>query len=99
VVGILIAFVALLASLVKAPYAQPRLNVVGQVALANLFFLLFVALLLKLNVDGEQDSSFFGGIVIAVCTVPVVLPLAMRLYLRFVGGGLEARALVRDAEW
>jgi hypothetical protein len=50
-------------------------------------------------VDGEQDSNFFGGIVIAVCTVPVILPLAMRLYLRFVGGGLEARALVRDASW
>jgi hypothetical protein len=55
--------------------------------------------LLQLNVDGEQDSNFFGGIVIAVCTVPVFLPLAMRLYLRFVGGGLEARALVRDAAW
>jgi hypothetical protein len=54
---------------------------------------------LQLNVDGEQDSNFFGGIVIAVCTVPVFLPLAMRLYLRFVGGGLEARALVRDAAW
>ena len=57
------------------------------------------ASLLQLNVDGEQDRNFFGGIVISVCTVPVILPLAMRLYLRFVGGGLEARALVRDAAW
>ena len=36
---------------------------------------------------------------IAVCAMPVILPIAMRLYLRFVGGGLEARALVRDSEW
>ena len=120
VVGILIAFIALLATLIKAPYAQSRLNVVAQVAQLNLFFLLFVALLLKarlprsvllepgtdaraslsqLNVDGEADSNFFGGIVIAVCTVPVMLPLLMRLYLRFIGGGLEARALMRDSEW
>ena len=49
--------------------------------------------------DGQQDSDFFGGIVIAVCAVPVVLPLLMRLYLRFVGGGLEARSLMRDSEW
>jgi hypothetical protein len=31
--------------------------------------------------------------------MPILLPLALRLYLRFVGGGLEARALVRDAAW
>ena len=53
----------------------------------------------QLNVDGEQDSNFFGGIVIAVSALPVVLPIFMRLYLRFVGGGLEARSLVRDSEW
>jgi hypothetical protein len=50
-------------------------------------------------VDGEGDNRFFGGIVIAVCAVPIVMPLMMRLYLRFVGGGLEARALMRDSEW
>lgn len=99
VVGILISFTTLIATLVMSPYAQKRLNLIGQVAQLHLFFLLFVALLLKLNVDGEQDGDFFGGIVIAVCTVPVILPFAMRLYLRFVGGGLEARALVRDAAW
>jgi hypothetical protein len=31
--------------------------------------------------------------------VPVLMPVALRLYLRFVGVGLEARALVRDASW
>jgi hypothetical protein len=56
-------------------------------------------LLSQLNVDGEADKNFFGGIVIAVCTVPVMLPFLMRMYLRFVGGGLEARALMRDSEW
>ena len=123
VVGMLISFATLVATLVMSPYAQNRLNVIGQAAQMHLFFLLLMALLLKvrlrccdarclwsvrqlthasplqLNVDGEQDSGFFGVLVIAVCTVPVVLPLAMRLYLRFVGGGLEARALVRDAAW
>jgi hypothetical protein len=82
-----------------APYAQSKLNFIGQATQLHLFFLLLVALLLKLNVDGERDSGFFGGIVVALCVVPVLLPLAMRLYLRFVGGGLEARALVRDGSW
>ena len=99
VAGLLIAFAALFATLSLAPYAQPQLNVVGQAAQLHLFFLLFVALLLKLDVDGEGDASFFHGIVVALCVVPVLLPMALRLYLRFVGGGLEARALVRDAEW
>ena len=49
VCGLLIAFVALLAALTKAPYAQPRLNVVAQVAQLNLFLLLFVGLLLKVR--------------------------------------------------
>ena len=99
VVGLLIAFVTLLATMSFAPYAQSKLNFIGQATQLHLFFLLLVALLLKLNVDGERDSGFFGGIVVALCVVPVLLPLAMRLYLRFVGGGLEARALVRDGSW
>ncbi len=99
VVGLLLAFFALLATLSFAPYAQSRLNLVAQMAQAHLFFLLLVALLLKLDVDGKSESNFFSGIVIALCVVPVLMPVALRLYLRFVGVGLEARALVRDASW
>ena len=48
-VGILISFSTLVATLVKAPYAQKRLNLIGQAAQVHLFFLLFVALLLKVR--------------------------------------------------
>ena len=99
VVGLLLAFVTLIATMQVRPYAHDTLNLVGQAAQLNLFLLLLVAVLLKLNVDGEGDARFFDGIVSALCIVPVALPVAMRLYLRFVGGGLESRALVRDAAW
>ena len=49
VVGILISFTTLVASLIISPYAQKRLNLIGQAAQMNLFFLLFVALLLKVR--------------------------------------------------
>ena len=99
VVGLLLAFVTLIATMHVRPYAHATLNMVGQGAQLNLFLLLLVALLLKLDVDGQGDARFFSGIVSALCVVPVALPLAIRLYLRFVGGGLEARALVKDAAW
>ena len=50
VVGILISFATLVATLVMSPYAQKKLNFVGQAAQMNLFFLLFVALLLKVRI-------------------------------------------------
>ena len=99
VVGLLLAFVMLLATIQLRPYAHATLNVVGQGAQLNLFLLLLVALLLKLDVDGEGDARFFGGLVSLLCIVPVALPFAIKIYLRFVGGGLEARALVRDSSW
>lgn len=49
VVGCLIAFTTLIATLAMAPFAHARLNFVGQAAQLHLFFLLFVALLLKVR--------------------------------------------------
>ena len=60
VVGILIAFVALIAALIKEPYAMKRLNVVAQVAQLNLFFLLFVGLLLKVRLPALLASDEQG---------------------------------------
>ena len=60
VVGILIAFITLLAALIKAPYAMPRLNVVAQVAQLNLFFLLFVGLLLKVRLPMLRAAFELG---------------------------------------
>ena len=58
VVGILIAFTTLVAALIISPYAQKSLNLVGQVAQLNLFFLLFVALLLKVRLIKRLLTSF-----------------------------------------
>ena len=99
VVGLLLAFVMLLLNLQIKPFAQPTLNFVSAITQTNLFFFLLLALLLKVNVDGEGGSHFFAGIVSVMFLVPFALPIIIRIILRFVGGGLEARALVRDSAW
>ena len=57
---------------------------------------LFVALLLKVNLDGTNGSSFFSYVVGVMSVVPISLPLFIRLWLRFYGT-LEARMLVKDS--
>ena len=99
VVGLLLAFVGLLTTLRLEPYAHRSLNAVGAATQLNLFLLLLVALLLKVNLDGAGDARFFSGILGTLIILPLVLPLATRFYLRFQGGGLEGRSLMRDAEW
>ena len=81
------------------PYAALTLNGVNSATQVNLFFVLLVALLLKVNLDGEGDARFFSGIVGALCLMPVCMPVALRLYTRFGGEGSEARAIVRENDW
>jgi hypothetical protein len=57
-----------------------------------------VALLLKVNLDGEGDSGFFTGIVGCMSIVPIGLPIFIKLYVRFFGG-LEARMMLKDTEF
>ena len=50
---------------------------------ADLFFFMFVALLLKVQVDGSQsDSSFFTAIVAVMSIAPVVLPVGLKLLMK-----------------
>ena len=94
--GLLIAFFTLWATMGYSPYVHPSLNLVAKASQLNLFLLLLVALLLKVNIDGEGSARFFGGIVSALCVLPVALPMLLRLYMRVGGGGLEARSMMRD---
>jgi hypothetical protein len=42
-----------------------------------------VALLLKVNLDGEGDSTFFAVIVGVLSALPIALPFVLRMYLAF----------------
>jgi len=80
VVGTLVAFFALLGNMRMQPYSESNLNFVNVVAQMNLFFLLFVGLLLKVNLDGDQSASFFTAIVTCINILPVLMPMAMQAY-------------------
>ncbi len=95
VVGLLIAFFALLVNIRLKPYADDGLNFVSQISQLNLFFFLFVALLLKVNLDGEGGSNFFSFIVGIMSVVPIALPIFIKVWLKLFGN-LEAK-MVRAA--
>jgi hypothetical protein len=79
VVGLLLAFMALMANMRLKPYAQDGLNFVSQVSQVNLFFFLFVALLLKVNLDGQADAGFFSFIVGIMSIVRLCLACVARV--------------------
>ena len=49
-----------------------------------------MALLLKVNLDGEGGSGFFSFIVGIMSIVPIALPILIKLWLHFYGN-LEAK--------
>ena len=97
VVGALVALFALLANIKLKPFAERSLNFVNQVAQLNLFLFLFVALLLKVNLDGDSSASFYTGIVIFMSVLPVVLPVGLHLYIRLGGFSGEDAVDAKDA--
>lgn len=98
VVGFVLAFIMLMANLRIRPYGDPGLNTINAIAQLNLCAFLFVALLLKVDVDGQAGSGFFSAVVGALSIVPIALPIIIKVWLKLYGG-LEARMAVKDAEW
>ena len=96
VVGVVLAFSTLLLNLKLKPYFDKALNFVSALAQLNLLAFFFVGLLLKVNVDGRNDSRFFDFIVGALCAAPIALPVVTRVYLKLYGD-LDARNIVKDA--
>ena len=86
VVGCLVALFALLANIKLKPFAERSLNFVNQMAQLTLFLFLFVALLLKVNLDGDSSATFFTSIVVFLSVLPVVLPFGLQAYIHL--GGL-----------
>ena len=79
----MIAFLMLLLNLRLKPFNDDTLNFVNTIAQLNLFFFMFVALLLKVQVDGSQsDSSFFTATVGVMSIAPVVLPIVLKLVMK-----------------
>jgi hypothetical protein len=102
VVGILVAFACLLLNLRLKPYASEQLNFVNTMAQLNLFFFMFVALLLKVNIDDAAgaDSKFFTVIVGGMSVLPVALPLAIKAFIKlgsFGRGGKDEMGDVADS--
>ena len=98
VVGFILAFITLLANLSIKPYADAGLNFISIACQLNLVAFLFVALLLKVNVDNKGSASFFHAVVGGMSILPIALPLGIKAYMVFYGDR-EARAIWRDNAW
>jgi hypothetical protein len=96
VTGALVALFALLANLRLRPYALGTLNMVNQVAQLNLFLLLFVALMLKVNLDGDSTAEFFNVIVSTLAIVPVGLPIVIKGFIYLAAAGAEEVEELQD---
>ena len=77
--------------------SERSLNFVNQIAQINLFFFLFVALLLKVNLDNDNSASLFSGIVVVMSIVPIALPFGLQAYIRLGGFTGEDAHDVKDA--
>jgi hypothetical protein len=78
-IGTLTAFGMLLLFQRYRPYSSPGMNFVASIAQVNLFFILFVGLLLKVRLNGDAtDSKLFNAIVTILSVVPVALPVALK---------------------
>ena len=96
VAGLLIAFVMLFINVKMKPYASGMLNFVSVISQTNLFCFLLVALLLKVNLDGTGSSTFFSGIVGALSLMPLVLPIAIKMYVSFAGNNMEMKEMMKS---
>ena len=94
-VGLLIAFFMLVLNLRLRPYADSGLNSMNALSQYNLFFFLLVALLLKVNLDGDASKDFFSYIVGVLTVVPIVIPIGIRLYIRLGGFKSQGKEMKR----
>jgi magnesium-transporting ATPase (P-type) len=97
VVGLIIAFIMLLLNLRLKPFFGDTLNFVNTIAQLNLFCILFVALLLKVQMDGSaSDGEFFSVIVGAMSIVPIALPIGIKVFLNFGASNADEHKDMRD---
>jgi hypothetical protein len=76
---VLVAFCMLLLFQRHRPYSAPGMNFVASVAQVNLYFFLFVGLLLKVRLNGDAtDSKLFNALVGLLSVVPVALPMLLK---------------------
>ena len=89
VAGVLIAFCALLLNLQLRPFASPALRAVNVMAQLNLFFVLFVGLCLKVQINGETSGRVYNAIVLLLTLLPVLLPALLAAYVKLAAPGRE----------
>ena len=85
VAGLLIAFAALLLNMQLRPFASTALRAVNVMAQLNLFFMLFIGLCLKVQINGETSAGVYNSIVSLLTLLPIGLPALLAAYIWVVG--------------
>ena len=63
------------------PFVDPKTDIIAEVAQWSLFFVMFGALLIRVNMDSEslQDRGYFDVILVTVNLTPLLLPVIQQL--------------------
>lgn len=63
------------------PFVDPKTDVIAEIALWSLFFVMFGALLIKVNMDNEslQNRGYFDAILVVVNLTPILLPVIQQV--------------------
>ncbi|GMI14835.1 hypothetical protein TrVE_jg9019 [Triparma verrucosa] len=63
------------------PFVDPKTDIIAEVAQWSLFFIMFGALLIRVNMDSEslQDQGYFDAILVGVNLTPLLLPMIQQL--------------------
>ncbi|GMH70102.1 hypothetical protein TrLO_g7545 [Triparma laevis f. longispina] len=63
------------------PFVDPKTDIIAEVAQWSLFFIMFGALLIRVNIDSEslQDRGYFDAILVGVNLTPLLLPVIQQL--------------------
>jgi len=80
-----------------SPFIQPEHDLAAEFAQWSLFFVLFAALLIRLNMDNEslQDKRYFDCILVVVNLAPFLIPVLQQVVRTEAAKGLKNRLMRR----
>ena len=81
VFSLLISLISMRVYAYYSPFIEADQDIIAEGAQWSLFFILFSALLIRVNIDNEspQDRAYFDAIMVIVNVMPILIPVMQKL--------------------